>query len=535
MQKIIFTKEIEQISMNDLVEYKVGIVQKLKIDDPRFFYIGDATDIIKIDDVEYINLKRFHIQPFLNYKLEIPELIDNIPYEFSPYNELLGKYNLFNSVLLFKDIDDLDFYMKIKYIFVNKYINILNKDRSSYWFYLQLNLENYKAAFEKELLANIPAELPENAKNEIKKYINYYNNDVLWQVEYTYLEEHVYKFHLQIKSIYIIYALEMIYRNFEKFCLPLEADFSRNPDTSPRPNTYLQENNIILPNTPFKSGFHEFKITPNYGFSYISDLYKKEMGGYLPVFVFYFVGVYATRFNVIHFIKIINEIFPNNVQELISYNFIPRFNIRINKILCIAFGNGDTKISNIKYYKEKGLQYPSHIPKEYKYQMNKCIENKDKESCLKKNKYSNYLTGTDICNFNDDTNECIGNPNILEENDVLPGRIESLDEFNSWINESPRYCSFMPRDHAKYKSTKLNKFINVIILEIFEYNKYGCQFVKVLVAYEYNKTLLSYPFKPYNIVVDAKKLIKVKKYLGGYHAKYIKYKNKYLNLKNQLK
>jgi len=523
-----FTNDIEQISVQKLV---FGHERTdYTIDNDEYFYIGDKSDIVTIDGEDFINLKRMEKKPFIEFNLQLPELDENKPYEFSPYQEILGKYNIFNSILVFVSIEGnngLGLFKKIKTIFKSKYSNTIdlwNKE-SKEWF-LQLNLKNYKLDFEKKIIKNIPVDLPEDIKLNINEFIQVYDSGRSHERTDPDDDPDIIKMHLMIKPLYIIYVAEMIYKHFEKFCLPIIYFNSKAKEIE-------KSNNINLPDTPFRTYFSEYKITKNSAYSIIHNLYKKKSGGFLPTFAFY-IDYYnytdigpSKQFSVKHFIKTVNEIFPKNVQELISNDLIARFNIKINKMINIGFGNGDEK---------------AHVPPESKYGvpieyikiLETCNQSLNKSSCLKKNELSNYFTGTNICIYDENKNECIGTEN-LKENNVLPGfDIKTIDDFHQWLNDS-RYCKFMKGDSVMETNDKERKVGYVI--DIYDYFKYGCNLVKVhfLEKSKYKGKIKTIIHPEMTKVIESVKLDLVKKYDPlrplNYYEKYLKYKQKYLNLK----
>ena len=139
----------------------------------------------------------------------------------------------------------------------------------------------------------------------------------------------------------------------------------------------------------------------------------------------------------------------------------------------IGFGNGDDKVTDLPGSRDG-------IPTDYIKILETCNHSLDKVSCLKKNEYSNSFTGTDICIYDENKNECNGNENF-KENNVLKGQMKTIDDFYQWLNGS-RYCSFMKGDKVTYESTENGKkewIYGGKVLDIYDYNKYGCKFVKV--------------------------------------------------------
>jgi hypothetical protein len=83
----IFRNDIEQISIKGLTVS--SSYYTYHIDNIEYFYIGDKSDIITIDGEDFINLKRMNKKPFIEYNLQLPDLDENKPYEFSPYQEIV--------------------------------------------------------------------------------------------------------------------------------------------------------------------------------------------------------------------------------------------------------------------------------------------------------------------------------------------------------------------------------------------------------------------------------------------------------------
>jgi len=106
---------------------------------------------------------------------------------------------------------------------------------------------------------------------------------------------------------------------------------------------------------------------------------------------------YENRSNVREIIKILLELFPDNLD--IGSNKYPRFNFKINNCIYIGFGEGNDKedVSEDKTFTE---------PLEYK-----AIDcNADEENeCMGYNKTSKYASATQLCTYDDDK-KCTVNP-----------------------------------------------------------------------------------------------------------------------------
>jgi hypothetical protein len=176
------------------------------------------------------------------------------------------------------------------------------------------------------------------------------------------------------------------------------------------------------------------------------DTYKYESVNQANIVFYVYLddNTENNRNNIRTAIRILRELFPENLN--IGSNKIPRFNFRINDILCVAFGDGDNKeiLDNDEFrkptdYNENICTYAnSEIDPEQK-----CNEINDITLQISNNKLCKYEK--DSCNLN----------NIYSYNKLL-------------FNNSNKYSKYFLLDECserKISSTKdLYEYIGVDVL-----------------------------------------------------------------------
>lgn len=446
MEKIILKNDIEIISVKKFLgEYL--------IEDETCFYIGDEMSN-SLED-EMIKLYKLPLSLVKDYYLSY-DCSNDEPNEYIPYMDVLIKdgkvFNIFhclytnNFLKIFKN--------DLKKLFVKwseKYKNdftLHHKDTFGY------NLEDFYSSYPHLKLINNPTfKISEEEKEKITEiYIRQkpvknqepYNPSLFSNI----IEPKITKIHLSIKPEYVLYVFHMIFKNIIKISIIAKLDSDKEEDIKKiRPDI---PNNLF---TVYHSVIDYFKLVPTFYISNISSYYN-SIAGRLPTFSFY------TYFNFTKtLINGLKSIFSDEIIEKISLNKAPRFNLRINKMIYVAFGNGDDKKTHTHMYDQ---------PDEYKELEKLCITKLNEPDCLKINEYSQKYSDNNICVFDKSDNKCKESDNKDRLGLVYSwGDYTKLEKiYNKFDVEKPANIEDYKQKYLKYKMKYLalkNKLINELM------------------------------------------------------------------------
>jgi len=412
---------------------------KLMRDPPQFerntFYIGNELQIEDEDDI--IKLHRFDIDFLKDYVFTPPELADDEePYIYLPYQEKFNdhldkfarEFTIYNS---FYNYDFLNSFYNLMYNQVikwnQKYHNfIVEQDR----FFFNLKSSEYKPI--STITYNIYEKYPGIDLNEIRKILSSSRSG----------ENIIVKIHMAVKPEYIFYVCEMLIKHYDKFLF--------DDNLSDEQITKIKE---IIPN--FRTEIPEilnmkgsyldnFKLVPNFNLSNFSPAFKKAYN-ILPTFVFYpNFSTYSTKI-----VNILKEIFNERVTNIIHIDKAPRYNLRINKMIYIGYGNGDHKPGTKLLY---GRETDYDQPEEYYRLEEKCKTKLNKEDCLKINEFSQKYSDNDICSFDEQDGMCKISKNENRYNLVIHGSsFTSLKKIYNEIEPKPAKIEDYEQKYIKYK------------------------------------------------------------------------------------
>jgi hypothetical protein len=383
MEKIILKKDIEIISVKNFLG-------NYSIEDYTVFYIGD--ELTNSSGDEMIKLYKFPLSLVNDYNISF-KCSNDEPTEYIPYTDILIKdgkvFNIFHCFytnnFLYSFRDSLK---KLFVIWTEKYKNefsLEHKDKFGY------NLEDSYCQYHLTKLINHPTfKLSEEEKVKIteiyrRKRLEKYeqlSNPIL---DYS-IQPEITKIHLSIKPEYVLYVFHMIFKNIIKISHMVELDSDKEEDIKKiRPDI---PNNLLK---VYHSVIDYFKLVPTFYISNLSSYYNSTAGR-LPTFVFYTYFI-NTKF----LVNGLKSIFSDEIIEKISLNKAPRFNLRVNKMIYIAFGNGDDKKEHTHMFDQ---------PDEYKELEKLCITKLNEPECLKINEYSQKYSDNDICVFDKVENKC---------------------------------------------------------------------------------------------------------------------------------
>lgn len=449
MESIILRNDIENIPIKKFIYNEYSIHEE-----NIFFYIGD--EITKDDEVEMIKLYKFPLAIMRNYEFITPKVEG--PYEFIPYTDILVKgdkiFNIFKCIMTLnfkKTYFSRSMLELMKKWHTNKEYELIHKDVFGY------SLENIYFDLYNQIINNPILKLDDSKIVQIRGIMYPPKPPIIEsQLPKTFQMPPPLKFiksdlpkitkiHLSIKPEYLLYATELIIKNYLKLMRgePLNDDMKREiikiiPEIS--------EDMFILK----RPNFDYFKIIPDFFFSYLSSEFNKNYKR-LPSIAFY-------PYSFLHCKEIINglkEIFSEEIINKISLNTAPRYNLRINKIIYISFGDGDGKEHNYSY----------NQPTEYIKLEETCKTKMNEIDCLKINEFSQAYSDHDICIFDKSDNKCKKNDNIdrlsLVYNFGKYNKLETI--YNELeIESKPAKIEDFEKKYKKYKMKylALKQYIN---------------------------------------------------------------------------
>jgi len=391
MEKIILKNDIEIISVKKFLgEYS--------IEDETCFYIGDefinssGDGLTNSSGDEMIKLYKFPLSLVNDYNISF-ECSNDEPTEYIPYTDILIKdgkvFNIFHCLYTNNFLNS--FRISLKKLLIkctakyNKELTLNIYDTFGY------NLQDEYSQSHLTKLINHPTfKLSEEEKEKIteiyrRKRLEKYEepSNPFWVHV---IEPKVTKVHLSIKPEYVLYAFHMIFKNIIKISSIVQLDSDKEEDIKKIrpdiPNNLLKVYHTII---------DYFKLVPSFYISNLSSYYNSTAGR-LPTFVFYAYFNYTKIL-----INGLKSIFSDEIIEKISLNKAPRFNLRVNKMIYIAFGNGDDK---------KEYTHMFDQPDEYKELEKLCITKLNEPACLKINEYSQKYSDNNICVFDKSDNKC---------------------------------------------------------------------------------------------------------------------------------
>lgn len=215
------------------------------------------------------------------------------------------------------------------------------------------------------------------------------------------------KIHLMCKPEYMPIVIDTIITNRDKFMI-----HSDNPDKHPMftfkiiPNNYAQEFPLQRFHSTEKNPEElqkQFRPTP-YLFNGIA--YESELV-YPPGIVFYLQSIYLDRY-----LSILFSLFPDD--KTIDYtwpHYYPRFNMKINNIIYVAFTGADDKFNSISCDVStvpaqcSSVQIHNYLlPQEYKDIQDKC-SSLSVDTC-NDNAFSRTISDSTLCKWNPKQNQC---------------------------------------------------------------------------------------------------------------------------------
>jgi hypothetical protein len=308
---------------------------------------------------------------------DLPEIEDNNPYEYNYYITMFGRrmnyFNMFVSLNIWK------------YKIENSLIKLLSSLQTKY------NLSHmYKyGLFKTGDFIILTSGIYSNTQNSIK--IQFVINEIyiFWVVNK--LVKNIDKLHeLGIYEFKFMYNYGKL-----KFASTLFEMFPGNDLISDSKKLYMEE----ITNDNVEK------------YTYLDKEYRRE---YLqpPNVVLYL----NSDIDIKKLIDFLVELFPNssdlNGKIITIPDKIPRFNIRINDIVCFSVdGHNQDKNKNLEGFIDE------NIPKEYKQIIDLATNyNLSRDQCNLLNNYSTYLTGHHLLDFVD--GRCIVN-NILSYKGII--------------------------------------------------------------------------------------------------------------------
>ena len=307
---------------------------------------------------------------------DLPEIEDNNPYEYNYYITIFGRrmnyFNMFVSLNIWK------------YKIENSLIELLNNLQDKY---KSIHRYHY-GLFSTGDFIQLSSKDMGQIQNSVK--IQFAINDIyiLWVVNK--LVKNIDKLHehgiLSFKFMYNYGKLKFAYNIIEMF----------------------PSNDVFLDSK--KLNMEEITIKNTEKYTYLDTEYRREHIQ-SPTVVLYLNPDIDIK-KLIHFLV---EIFPNSDHlngKMIAIPKIPRFNIRINDIVCFSVdGHNQDKNKNLEGFIDE------NIPTEYKEIIDLAQNyNLSRDQCNLLNNYSQHLTGHHLLDFLD--GRCIVN-NILSYKGII--------------------------------------------------------------------------------------------------------------------
>jgi hypothetical protein len=430
-KKTILKNDIEIISVKDFLTDYLDVEE-------TYFYIGD--ELTNSLEDEMIKLYKFPLSLVKDYNLSY-DCSNDEPNEYIPYIDILIKegkvFNIFKC--FYTENFFYSFSDSLKKLFV-KWSEKYKKD-----FYLEQKdtfgynlIDQYTLNPLNKIIYNRFFKISEEEKEKIKEI--YYRpakyNEPYKPLFWTKGEPKITKLHLSIKPEYVLYVFHMIFKNTIKLNITRQLDSDKEEDIRKiRPDI---PNNLFI---TYYSLIEYFKFVPNFGISHLSS-YFNLLHGKLPTFTFY-VDFIQTK----ELISGLKSIFSDEIIEKINFNKAPRYNLRINKMIYVAFGNGDDK--KIPYL----LTHLFDQPDEYKELEKLCITKLNEPECLKINEYSQKYSDNDICVFDKEENKCKESDNKDRLGLVYNwGDYTKLEKiYNKFDVEKPANIEDYKQKYLKYK------------------------------------------------------------------------------------
>jgi hypothetical protein len=308
---------------------------------------------------------------------DIPEIDDNNPYEYNYYITMFGRrmnyFNMFVSLNIWK--------YKIENSFIKLINNLQDKYKSAHRYY-------YRVFQTGDFIQLDSRHMPQI--------------------------EHSVKIQFAIKEIYIFWVVNKLVKNIDrlyengiltfKFLYNYgKLKFAYNlSEMFPAYDVFLDSKKLYM---------EEITIENSEKYTYLGKEYRREHI-HAPTVVLYL----NSDIDMKKLINLLTELFPDRQDlngKIISIpDKIPRFNIRINDIVCFSVdGHNEDKNKHIEG------NIDENIPTEYREIIHLATNyNLSRDQCNLLNNYSKYLTGHHLLDFVD--GRCIVN-NILSYKGII--------------------------------------------------------------------------------------------------------------------